>query len=835
MQFLDTLNPEQREAVLHTKGPLLILAGAGSGKTRVITSRIAYLVGDGHAKPNEVLAVTFTNKAAEEIAAASKPCSGRTYRHVGVDVPRVVRPVAPPRSAGDRAVARLRDLRLVRPALRRQAGAQGAADRRQHRSAARGAVANQHAKNRMEGPDDVAGAAGWNRRDEQIAKVYAYYLNTLKESSALDFDDLLLKTVEVFEQSEQVRTRYAQQFRYVMVDEYQDTNRPQYLLIRRLAEVHRNLCVVGDPDQSIYKWRGADLRNILDFEQDFGEAKDHQARTELPLDAGDSRCRLGGHQPESQPQGQAALDDRNGGERIAYFRGGDELKEADYITRTARTAPGRRRRDDGRGALPDQRAVAGDRGRADARTFAMPPATTPPRKPRVARGLAGGARRERRVPQGLRPPARAARATCARRRCARIRVDERLARPSWPRSCASCATASGYESLGIGYAALALRAAPASRHQRALGCDRRHGRPAGAASLRAAGRREGRDAGGAVAVAESYGVKFQVVEPRRSAGARGSATTARPGPRCWRRRPPRRPNGRARRCSSRSIPAAIRCNRRPRRGSGTIAACGRWRRSTSRRRARSPRRSGGGSGCATPRRWPGGRSTRRGRPTPTAASRAEAAAVRELALCDRGVLAPEDLDLYDETARPGGRLALGDRDATQEKESRARKTVVSFAARAPGETCVRLTDAAGDRRRSSASVVPSASSGRARSAGRRRAISPRWPSSRWPPGPSSGFCAGRPTAAGASTPSPPPPPIPTSVTSNRPGFRPTAAACWSSVRFALPATSLAGFRSCSRRRCRSRNGPAAPTSWSPSSAGARHPGGPAPWRCGNAG
>src|SRR5204863_6294691 len=125
----------------------------------------------------------------------------------------------------------------------------------------------------MEGPEAMAGADGSNRRDEEIAKVYAYYLRALKESQALDFDDLLLKTVDLFEQSERVRDKYAQQFRFVMVDEYQDTNRPQYLLIRRLAGVHRNLCVVGDPDQSIYKWRGADLRNILDFEQDFPEAR----------------------------------------------------------------------------------------------------------------------------------------------------------------------------------------------------------------------------------------------------------------------------------------------------------------------------------------------------------------------------------------------------------------------------------------------------------------------------------------------------------------------------------------------------------------------------------
>src|SRR5262249_39249229 len=133
-----------------------------------------------------------------------------------------------------------------------------------------------HAKNRMETPEQMAAGAGsgvFNRRDEIIAKVYAHYVAALKDSNALDFDDLLLKTVDLVEQSEYVRRRYAEKFRQVMVDEYQDTNRPQYLLIRRLAEIHRNLCVVGDPDQSIYKWRGADLRNILDFESDFSDAR----------------------------------------------------------------------------------------------------------------------------------------------------------------------------------------------------------------------------------------------------------------------------------------------------------------------------------------------------------------------------------------------------------------------------------------------------------------------------------------------------------------------------------------------------------------------------------
>src|SRR5258705_227522 len=274
MQFLDSLNPEQREAVLHINGPLLILAGAGSGKTRVITSRIAYLVGDGHAQPHEVLAVTFRNKAVEEMRARVEALLGSDISGMWVSTfhalcARLLRREAP-------AIGLSRDfviydssdqLTVVKQALKALHVDESFVQPR----AALSRIS--HAKNRMEAPDAVEANAGWNRRDEHIAKIYAYYLNALKESNALDFDDLLLKTVELFEKSERVRTKYAEQFRFVMVDEYQDTNRPQYLLISRLAGLHRNLCVVGDPDQSIYKWRGADLRNILDFEQDFGEAK----------------------------------------------------------------------------------------------------------------------------------------------------------------------------------------------------------------------------------------------------------------------------------------------------------------------------------------------------------------------------------------------------------------------------------------------------------------------------------------------------------------------------------------------------------------------------------
>ena len=341
MHFLESLNPEQREAVLKINGPLLILAGAGSGKTRVITSRIAYLVGDGHAQPDEVLAVTFTNKAAEEMRSRVEALLGSDCSRMWVSTfhslcARLLRREAP-------AIGLSRDfviydssdqLSVVKQALKELHIDDSFIQPR----AALSRIS--HAKNRMETPEDVAGAATWNPRDEKIAKVYAFYLNALKESNALDFDDLLLKTVDLFEGSERVRSKYSTQFRFVMVDEYQDTNRPQYLLIRRLAEVHRNLCVVGDPDQSIYKWRGADLRNILDFENDFPESaivklERNYRSTQIILDAASAVISQNRNRKDKH-----LWTDRKGGARITYYRGNDDLEEADFITRTARGALG---------------------------------------------------------------------------------------------------------------------------------------------------------------------------------------------------------------------------------------------------------------------------------------------------------------------------------------------------------------------------------------------------------------------------------------------------------------------------------------------------------------
>jgi len=338
MNFLDALNPEQRKAVLHVNGALLILAGAGSGKTRVITSRIAYLVGDGHAQPWEILAVTFTNKAAEEMRARVEALVGADCSRMWISTfhslcARLLRREAP-------AIGLSRDfviydssdqLTVVKQAMKELHIDDSFVQPR----AALSRIS--HAKNRMETPEQMTAAAGWNRRDENIGKIYALYIKTLKESNALDFDDLLLRTVELFENSLTVRSKYANQFRFVMVDEYQDTNRPQYLLIRRLAEVHRNLCVVGDPDQSIYKWRGADLRNILDFEHDFPEAttvklEQNYRSTQIILDAASAVINQNRNRKDKH-----LWTDKKGGARIVYYRGGDELEEADFITRTART------------------------------------------------------------------------------------------------------------------------------------------------------------------------------------------------------------------------------------------------------------------------------------------------------------------------------------------------------------------------------------------------------------------------------------------------------------------------------------------------------------------
>ena len=343
MNILSSLNPEQREAVLHTDGPLLILAGAGSGKTRVITSRIGHLISERLAAPGEILAVTFTNKAAEEMRTRVERLLGEDCREAWISTfhslcARLLRREAP-------AIGLPRDfviydssdqLSVVKQAMKSLA----IDDRLLQPRAALSRISQ--AKNRMETPEQLKGG-GWNLRDEQVSKIYEVYRRTLTDASALDFDDLLLKTVELFETAERVRDFYARKFRFVLVDEYQDTNRPQYMLVRRLAAFHRNLCVVGDPDQSIYRWRGADLRNILDFEHDFPDVRvvkleQNYRSTQVILEAASAVISRNRNRKDKK-----LWTEQQGGARIVYYRAADEIEEADFITKgireTARHQP----------------------------------------------------------------------------------------------------------------------------------------------------------------------------------------------------------------------------------------------------------------------------------------------------------------------------------------------------------------------------------------------------------------------------------------------------------------------------------------------------------------
>jgi len=338
LDLLSSLNPEQREAVEQTEGQLLILAGAGSGKTRVIAHRIAHLVSSGIAEPDRILAVTFTNKAAEEMRARVQALLGRDCRQMWISTfhalcARLLRREAPHIGLSrDFVIYDAADqLSVVKHALK-DLGVDDTAQPRQILARI------SHAKNRMESPEAFAAAAAWNPHHQRTATIYAQYVAALKEANALDFDDLLLKTVELFEKAEDVRNRYSWKFRYVMVDEYQDTNRPQYILVKHLSGRHRNLAVVGDPDQSIYKWRGADLRNILDFEQDFPEARivrleRNYRSTQVILDAATGVITQNKNRKEKR-----LYTETKGGARILYYRAGDDLDEAEYIARSSRAA-----------------------------------------------------------------------------------------------------------------------------------------------------------------------------------------------------------------------------------------------------------------------------------------------------------------------------------------------------------------------------------------------------------------------------------------------------------------------------------------------------------------
>ena len=338
--LLESLNPVQREAVQHTEGPLLLLSGAGSGKTRVITHRIAYLIRHHGVSPYNILAVTFTNKAAEEmrtrlenligqsqlwVATFHSTCAQilrRDIHHLGYDRSFTIYDTADQQTLVKELIKTLQ-LSLNNP----------------------GPVLGEisRAKSDFVSPTEYASKAiGFF--EESVAKIYPMYQDYLRQNNSLDFDDLIKLTVELFEANPNVLEYYQEKLQYILVDEYQDTNRGQYLLVHALAQNHHNICVVGDDDQSIYSWRGADINNILDFEKDYRGTKvlrleQNYRSTKNILEAAYHVIRNNQKRKEKQ-----IWTDNKTGSAITLHEATDDIREADYVLRQIREWRSRRRK-----------------------------------------------------------------------------------------------------------------------------------------------------------------------------------------------------------------------------------------------------------------------------------------------------------------------------------------------------------------------------------------------------------------------------------------------------------------------------------------------------------
>ncbi|OXT07017.1 DNA helicase PcrA [Thermoanaerobacterium thermosaccharolyticum] len=331
MNILDKLNDRQKEAVVTTEGPLLILAGAGSGKTRVLTHRIAYLIKEKRVSPANILAITFTNKAAQEMKDRVESLLGyvgdiwvstfhsacvrilrRDIEKIGYDKNFVIYDTQDQKSLVSDCIKEL--------------------DLNEKQYTPKGMLsAISKAKDKMVSPDEYLLEFGNDYRNKKVADVYRLYQKKLKKDNALDFDDIIIKTIELFKKDEEILRYYQDRFRYIMVDEYQDTNRPQYEFVNLLAKRYRNLCVVGDDDQSIYGWRGADIKNILDFEKDYPEAKvikleQNYRSTQIILDAANNVIDNNIKRKKKQ-----LWTDNKDGEKIVVCEVQNEREEANFI------------------------------------------------------------------------------------------------------------------------------------------------------------------------------------------------------------------------------------------------------------------------------------------------------------------------------------------------------------------------------------------------------------------------------------------------------------------------------------------------------------------------
>ncbi|WP_227396849.1 DNA helicase PcrA [Jeotgalibacillus aurantiacus] len=336
MQFLTDrllkgMNPEQARAIKATEGPLLIMAGAGSGKTRVLTHRIAYLMIEKGVAPYNILAITFTNKAAREmknrvgsiLGGASEDVWISTFHSMCVRILR--RDIDRIGYNRNFTILDSTDQQSVIKAILKDKNLDP------KKFDPRGILAAiSSAKNELTTPEQFAKDAG-SYYDQTISEVFTEYQRRLRKNSALDFDDLIMQTIHLFERVPEVLENYQRKFQYIHVDEYQDTNRAQYLLVKLLASRFKNLCVVGDSDQSIYRWRGADITNILSFEKDYPNAtvillEQNYRSTENILDAANAVIK---NNPNRKPKN--LWTDKKGGQKITYYRSDSEQGEGQFV------------------------------------------------------------------------------------------------------------------------------------------------------------------------------------------------------------------------------------------------------------------------------------------------------------------------------------------------------------------------------------------------------------------------------------------------------------------------------------------------------------------------
>ncbi|WP_429971374.1 DNA helicase PcrA [Fructilactobacillus sp. Tb1] len=331
--LLKSMNDKQKEAVEQTEGPLLVMAGAGSGKTRVLTHRIAYLIEDKHVMPWNILAITFTNKAAREmkervnklLEVGGDDVWVSTFHALGVRILR--RNIE---KLGYNQAFNIAGTSEQKTLIKRILSDQNLDPKKNDPRAILGAISS--AKNDMETPEEYArNHNDGNPFHQVVAGVYAEYQDRLKKNDSVDFDDLIMLTIELFEKFPDVLSYYQNKFHYIHVDEYQDTNEAQYRLVQLLADKYQNICVVGDADQSIYGWRGANMSNILNFETDYPTAKtvmleQNYRSTKTILDAAN-----GVIQNNDERKDKNLWTENAQGDKITYYRAQSERDEAQYI------------------------------------------------------------------------------------------------------------------------------------------------------------------------------------------------------------------------------------------------------------------------------------------------------------------------------------------------------------------------------------------------------------------------------------------------------------------------------------------------------------------------